>query len=150
MAHFLHQHYTILNTRLIKTDIVNTDTEAENLKVLIVDDEMDICYLLRGILSRHSLHPYYVNTLYEAATDLEREIPSVVFLDNHLPDGLGIDFIKHIKSHYPSVKIALITAIDSTANKELAYKNGADFFISKPFRRETIFKVVNSIGHHPN
>jgi two-component system, OmpR family, response regulator len=114
-------------------------------KVLIVDDELDICYLLKGILKGKSFRSAYVNTLYDAEIMLKREIPSMIFLDNHLPDGLGIDFIRHIKEDYPSVKVAVITAVDSSADKARAYESGADFFISKPFNREIIYSIVDKL-----
>ena len=63
-------------------------------KALIVDDEIDICYLLSGILRQKKLRTSYVNNLADAQSVLKKEIPSIVFLDNNLPDGKGIDFIR--------------------------------------------------------
>ena len=73
----------------------------ETLKALIVDDEVDICFLLSGILRQKQLKPSFVNNLAGAKAALQQEIPSILFLDNHLPDGLGLDFIPFVKSNYP-------------------------------------------------
>lgn len=120
----------------------------KNSKVLIVDDEVDICHLLGKMLSKERLHTSYVTTLSDAARNLEQEPPSLIFLDNHLPDGKGIDFIRHIKTNYPTVKVALITAVDSYTYREMAYNNGADFFISKPFCRENIYQVIATVKNN--
>jgi two-component system, OmpR family, response regulator len=116
-------------------------------KVLIVDDEIDICYLLSVILKQRNLVPKYVNTLSEAELALKKETPSILFLDNHLPDGLGIEFIKYVKLNYPSIKLILITAYDSLIEKQAAINEGADFFIGKPFTKaiinDTVDKLIN-------
>jgi DNA-binding NtrC family response regulator len=115
------------------------------LKVLIIDDEIDICYLLSGILKQKKLRTSYVNSLSDAQDALRNDPPSLIFLDNHLPDGFGLDFIHYIKNNYPSTKIIMITAHDSAAERNRAYTEGADIFISKPFTRETINSTVDKL-----
>lgn len=60
------------------------------------------------------------------------------FLDNHLPDGLGIDFVDYIKTNYPTTKIVMITAYDTITDKQQAISKGVDFFIGKPFTKDAI------------
>lgn len=120
---------------------MNYETE----KVLIVDDEIDICYLLSVILKQRNLVPKYVNTLSDAQIALKKETPSILFLDNHLPDGLGVEFIKFVKENYPSVKVILITAYDSPVEKQAALREGADYFIGKPFTKAIINDTVDRI-----
>jgi len=115
------------------------------LKVLIIDDEIDICYLLSGILKQKKLRTSYVNSLSDAQVALKNDPPSLIFLDNHLPDGFGLDFIQYVKNNYPSTKIIMITAHDSAAERNRAFTEGADIFISKPFTRETINSTVDKL-----
>ena len=115
------------------------------LKVLIIDDETDICYLLSTLLKQKNLDTDYVNTLTDAALALKKTTPEIIFLDNHLPDGLGMNFIEYIKNHYPTVKIVMITAHDTAADRQRALKEGADYFISKPFTRDVIYKTVEQL-----
>ena len=117
----------------------------ELLKVLIIDDEADICYLLSTLLKQKNLEAEYVNTLTDAAVALKKMIPEIVFLDNHLPDGLGMNFIEYIKSHYPDIKIVMITAHDTVADRQKALNEGVDYFISKPFTRDMIYKTVEQL-----
>ncbi len=115
------------------------------LKVLIIDDETDICYLLSTLLKQKNLDTDYVNTLTDAALALKKDTPGIIFLDNHLPDGLGINFIEYIKNHYPTVKIVMITAHDTAVDRQKALTEGADYFISKPFTRDVIYKTVEHL-----
>ncbi len=114
-------------------------------KVLIVDDEIDICYLLSVILKQRNLNPQYVNTLSEAELALKNDTPSILFLDNHLPDGLGVEFIGYVKQNYPSIKVILITAYDSVSEEKIALRQGADFFIGKPFTKAIINDTVDRL-----
>jgi DNA-binding NtrC family response regulator len=115
-------------------------------KVLIIDDEIDICYLLSGILKHKDLQPNYVNSLSDAVSALEKEKPSIVFLDNHLPDGMGMDFIGHIKKNCPDTKIVMITAYDTSADRSKAIELGVDKFIGKPFTRDIIYQTVEQLA----
>jgi len=114
-------------------------------KALIIDDEIDICYLLSSIIRSKNLQASYVNSLSEAVDVLEKLKPEIIFLDNHLPDGLGVDFIKQIKNFYPSVKIVMITAFDNFSERAKAFSNGADVFITKPFTKEIIYQTVDEL-----
>ncbi len=114
-------------------------------KALIIDDEMDICFLLSNIIRSKKLQASYVNSLADALPVLERLQPDMIFLDNHLPDGLGVDFIKQIKEFYPKMKVVMITAYDNLSERTKAFNNGADIFITKPFNKEIISQTVDKL-----
>ena len=120
-------------------------TINETLKALIVDDEVDICFLLSGILRQKQLKPSFVNNLAGAKESLKNDTPSILFLDNHLPDGFGLDFIQYVKINYPEVKIVMITAHDGLVERKKAQAEGADLFISKPFTREVIDYAIQKL-----
>jgi len=120
--------------------------EKNKPRALIIDDEVDICYLLKGILRYQHIDAEYVTSL-EAAKTLDRDQdPPVIFLDNHLKDGFGIEHISYFKNKYPSSKVVMITAHDTANDREKAYKSGADFFIGKPFTRDIILKTIERTG----
>jgi two-component system, OmpR family, response regulator len=114
-------------------------------RALIIDDEVDICYLLKGILRHRNIQADHVTSLADAANFLETASPPVIFLDNHLSDGLGIDYIHIIKESLPQTKVIMITAHDTAHDRERAYQEGVDYFISKPFTREIILKTIEKI-----
>jgi two-component system OmpR family response regulator len=118
----------------------------EVLKVLIVDDELDICYLLSGILKQKNFKTAFVNNLSDAEIALRNEVPDVLFLDNHLPDGLGLDFVSFVKRKYPDTKIVMITAHDGPEERKRAEEEGADLFIAKPFTRNLITAAIDRLS----
>jgi len=117
----------------------------QEILALIVEDEIDICFLLTGILRKKNLHTTFVNSIFEARKLLKTMHPSILFLDNNLPDGHGVDFIQVIKNTHPMMRIIMITADDTIANKNKALQAGADFFIGKPFTREAINKTIDTV-----
>jgi len=117
----------------------------EKLKALIVDDEIDVCYLLSSILKFKNLQASYVNSIGEAKRVLKEDHHSIIFLDNHLPDGFGINFIQEIRKLDPDIKIVMITAHDTNNDRNKAYELGVDQFIGKPFTRETIVRTIEGL-----
>ena len=117
----------------------------EKLKALIVDDETDVCFLLSSILKNKNLQATFVNSISEAKRALLEYNPSIIFLDNHLPDGFGINFIEDIRKHNPRIKIIMITAYDTASDRVKAYQEGIDHFIAKPFTRDAIFNAIEDM-----
>jgi two-component system OmpR family response regulator len=114
-------------------------------KVLIVDDELDICYLLSGMLRQRNFRTGFVNSLSDAVVALQTDTPALLFLDNHLPDGFGLDFIPYVKKNYPEVKVVMITAHDGAADRKTAYNGGVDLFVAKPLSRKLIDDAIDKL-----
>jgi len=118
---------------------------TDNNKVLIVDDELDICYLLSGMLKQRNFQPGYVNSISAATAALRENAPALLFLDNHLPDGFGLEFIPYVKENYPEIKIIMITAHDGAVERKKAYEGGVDLFIAKPLTRKMINDAIDKL-----
>jgi DNA-binding NtrC family response regulator len=115
----------------------------ERKKALIVDDESDICFLLGNILKQKNIQTAFAGSLAEAEKILQSSSPFYfVFLDNHLPDGFGVDQIKAWKERFPAAHFIMITAHDSGDERFKAKNDGADSFIGKPFSKEVILKAI--------
>jgi two-component system, OmpR family, response regulator len=115
-------------------------------KVLIIEDEGDMCLLLNIMLNGKEMELEHVKNLSSAEEYLQQEQPAVVILDNKLPDGFGIDFISTIKKNYPAVKIIMISGFDGSA-KDVAIENGADIFLEKPFTKDQLFQSIKELIH---
>lgn len=113
-------------------------------KVLIVEDEGDMCLLLNILLNGEEMELDHVQSLLAADEYLQKQLPSVIILDNKLPDGYGIDFIIYIKKKYPSVKIIMISGFDASA-KDVALENGADAYLEKPFTRDQLYNSITGL-----
>jgi two-component system, OmpR family, response regulator len=79
-------------------------------KVLIIDDEVDFCFLLKTYLTKKNYDIILANTLEQGMKLLRSERPDIVFLDNNLPDGLGWEKIEFICSAFPGIEVNLISA----------------------------------------
>jgi len=112
-------------------------------RALIVDDETDICYLLSSILKQKNIQTVFAGSVAEADRMLQSSnYFYYVFLDNHLPDGYGIDQVKRWKKAFPLTQVIMITAHDSFEDRKKAFNDGADSFISKPFSKEVVFNTI--------
>ena len=107
-------------------------------KALIIDDELDICLLLKGILRPIGIDASYSTSLMKGISELASDNFGILFLDNNLPDGSGMDQISLIKQQNPGLKIIMISAYDGEAERNQAKANGAIDFIGKPFSIGTI------------
>ena len=113
-------------------------------KVLIIEDEGDMCLLLNIMLNGKEMDLDHVKTLATAEEYLQKEVPEVVILDNKLPDGYGLDFIPFLKNNYPSTKIIMISGFDASA-EDAALESGANIFIQKPFTRDQLYQALKSM-----
>jgi two-component system, OmpR family, response regulator len=114
-------------------------------KVLIVEDEGEMCLLLNILLDEKKLELDYVKDIVSAGEYLQKERPSLVILDNKLPDGFGVDFISYLKKKYPSIKIIMISGFASV--RDVALENGADAFLEKPFSKNQFYSSINRFLH---
>ena len=116
---------------------------SENLKMLIVDDEEDICTFSKEYFKKRNFDVYTALDGETAKTIVEQEKPSVAVLDIHLLGELsGIDILKQIKENLPECKCIMVTRDDS---KEIVVKTksiGVDAYLEKPI---TIQQLENTI-----
>ena len=122
--------------------MTNTTLQGKKAKkILIIEDEGDMCLLLNIMLTGKDMEVDHVKKLASAEEYLQNEQPEVVILDNKLPDGFGIDFISFIKKNYPSIRIIMISGYDGSA-KDVALENGADTFLEKPFTKNQLYDAI--------
>lgn len=114
------------------------------MKILLVDDEPEICLLLKAILLRHGMTSTGVYSLAEARQTLELGDYDGVFLDVNLPDGKGYELIPELKAKFPSARVIVISAMDQERTSSL--NAGADLFLSKPFDRHTVLGSLQQVG----
>ena len=114
-------------------------------RVLIIDDETDICLLLSGLLRRLGYQPTCAHFIQEGRQCLSSQQFDAIFLDLNLPDGLGFDLLPAIKQDQADAKIIMISAFDGQAERRRATEQGADYFIGKPFTRRSVEMALQTI-----
>jgi len=118
------------------------------LKILIAEDEGDICFLLNLMLKKDNVEIEHVNTISQAKIFLKEEAPDVIILDNKLPDGHGSDYIREVKKNNPEVKVIMISGHSNHSDKEKALKHGADIFLGKPFTKEQMQTALSELTEY--
>ena len=113
-----------------------------NQKALIIDDEQDICFLLKNLLSKHHFDVRIAHTLREGFHKLGDCLPQLLFLDLNLPDGSGLDLLKTLKHDHPELKIIMISAQDGTLERNRAKEYGAAAYLSKPLNKQVILENI--------
>jgi two-component system OmpR family response regulator len=123
--------------------VMNGVTTAK--RVLIIDDEADICLLLSGLLRRLGYQPTCAHFIEEGRQCLSSQQFDAIFLDLNLPDGLGFDLLAAIKEMQADAKIIMISAFDGQAERRRATDQGANYFIGKPFTRRSVEMALQTI-----
>jgi two-component system, OmpR family, response regulator len=88
-------------------------------KVLIIDDEIDFCLLMKQFLQRRHFIVELAHTLHEGLEKMENYQPDLIFLDNNLPDGIGWDSVFTMIDRNPNVRINLISAFKNVKEQPL-------------------------------
>lgn len=113
--------------------------------VLIVDDDPDICALVKKGLSRLSAKMEFqiAHDGLQAGWKLSKFVPDLVVLDLHLPQVDGYQVCKLLRSEptFKNTKILAISTYDQV-KKEKILGLGADYFLSKPFKLQDIEETV--------
>lgn len=113
-------------------------------RVLVVDDEADIRELIDLTLSRMGLAAETAASVADARRALEHETFQLCLTDMRLPDGDGLEIVRHIGEHFPQLPVAVITAYGNTENAVAALKAGAFDYLAKPVGLEQLRSLVRS------
>lgn len=111
---------------------------------LVIDDETDIRELLVLTLERMGIAAYSAANVDDAKFMLSQRNYALCLTDMRLPDGNGLDLVKHINTLYPGLPVAVITAYGSADNAVSALKAGAFDYLSKPISLNQLRPLVES------
>ena len=119
--------------------------EKNSYEVLIIDDETDLCNILQFICQRKGLKSNIANNLKEAAKKLTNH-PDIIFLDNNLPDGSGLEFIHTIREHTKDSFVVMMTAQSSDSFQKEVFQSGINYFLVKPFNISSVINLIDKIN----
>ena len=112
---------------------------------MIIDDDEDLGLLLTSMLEERKILALPVHSLTEAEDFLSYMKPTVIFLDNSFPEGLGINFIRNIHLADEEIKIIMMTADSAKWIEDKAKAEGINYFLRKPFSKETINTILDGL-----
>ena len=117
---------------------------------MVIDDDQDLTHVLASILESRKIYTVEVHSLPEAEECLEFLKPTVIFLDNSFPEGLGINFIRNIHLADEEIKIIMMTADSAKWIEEKAKEEGINYFLKKPFTKEAINTILDKLEIRKN
>ena len=118
-------------------------------KILVVDDEQEICDLTRSFLRKKNYCTLGATSRKEAVEIVKRDQPQIVLLDIRLGSESGLETLAQIKEINKDIKVVMVTALNDEDSIAQAKSLGADDYISKPFTanflEDTVLKRVASL-----
>ena len=113
-------------------------------RVLIVDDEEQVCDVVARLLKRNGIEVFQANSAAEGIEVMDREPLDCVITDIQMPGGSGIDVLDHAGVHVPGLPVIILTAQASLQAAVDAVNKGAFHFLRKPVTGEELSSVVAS------
>lgn len=117
----------------------------EKLKILVVDDEPDLCWVLEQALKADGHEITRAETGEIAREIIEDASFDLAFIDIRLPDEDGFSIAEFLKKNNPDVKVVIISGYYYPEDEGLQDKD-VDGFISKPFDLDQINEMVQKVG----
>jgi DNA-binding NtrC family response regulator len=110
--------------------------------ILVVEDQDSIRHFVVKALEDEGHVVRGVESVREARTAVERDMPDLAFLDLKLPDGSGLELLREIKRVQPEVAVVLMTAFGELETAVEAMSAGAYWFMKKPFEQEELIALA--------
>lgn len=122
----------------------------DRVKILVVDDEEEICNISKSFLFKRGYDVFTALNQAEALNLVESQQPQVVLLDVRLGAESGMDVLRKIKESNKNIKVIMVTALDDEASIRQARSLGADDYVAKPFTaaylNDLILQKISSLS----
>lgn len=117
-------------------------------KILIVDDDKELCKLIRRSVIHENIEAEYCYSGLFAIEKIKEEKYELVILDVMMPDMDGFETLERIRE-FSNVPILMLTSKDSSSSKVLGLRSGADDYLTKPFDMdELIARIISLIRRY--
>jgi YesN/AraC family two-component response regulator len=112
------------------------------IKVLIVDDEVDVCRFAKSFFEARGLAVFTALGGQEALEIFRGQKPDIMLIDVKMADMDGVALLKEIKKLDKKTDIIMVSAIEDMDVIEEAKRHGATEYITKPLVLEELEKIV--------
>ena len=115
------------------------------MKILIIDDEKNICSAIKGILEDEGYDCDYSLNYADGFRKLQENKFDVLFLDIWLPDIDGVEGLKEVKRHFPETEVIMISGHGTIETAVDTIRYGAYDFLEKPLSLERIVMIIKHL-----
>ena len=125
---------------------LNLEPENECVKVLVVDDEKNICSRIASYFIKHGVTTRFASSAEEAIDMIEEGgfYPDLVISDILMPGISGLELLRYIKTHFPEILVMLLTGNYTDEIAMIAHEAGAICCDKKPIKLEELFHKAKS------
>jgi DNA-binding NtrC family response regulator len=124
---------------------VKTHSSIHRAKILAVDDSPDALELVKRHLAEAGYTIMTTASAEEASRLMEETPVDLVITDMKMPRVSGLDLIRHIRTHYKTVSILMVTGYPSIGGAVEAVRLGAEDYLAKPFTKKELLDAVEAI-----
>jgi len=121
-----------------------------NPKIVVIDDEINMCKILEKILRDENYDVMSFTNPIEGIEYIKNEIPDVVLTDIKMPEMNGIDVLKKVKEIDKNVEVIILTAYGTIDSAIDAMKLGAFHYITKPFQTNVLLMTITKSLDYKN
>ena len=111
-------------------------------KILVVDDELAVCNMLKKFLTKKGYKVISVLSGKEAVKKVEKEDPHIVLLDIIMPGMGGVEVLQRIREINKKIGVIMITAVKDNEVAKKCIKMGAYDYVTKPFDLDYLKNVI--------
>ncbi|KMQ59455.1 transcriptional regulator [Chryseobacterium angstadtii] len=115
------------------------------MKILIIEDHKDLATNITDYLKKEDYICEVASDAKEALEKIELFEYDCILLDLMLPDGNGLDILKHIKNYAPESSVIIVSAKNSLDTKLTGLDDGADDYITKPFSLPELHSRIKAV-----
>lgn len=116
------------------------------MRILIVEDDNDLCELLKFNLCQEGYVVDICNNGYDSIHLIKQEAYDIILLDRMLPEVNGMDVLSKVRALGISVYIIMITALDGIGNRIEGLDAGADDYLVKPFDVNELIARIKAVS----
>jgi DNA-binding NtrC family response regulator len=113
-------------------------------KILVVDDEENVCQSIKKVLSRRGYDVSQALTVDDAVKLIQEMSFDLVITDMMIPGTSGLELLQIIRDHYLELEVIMITGYASIESAVNATKLGATAYLPKPFTPDELTKVTEN------
>ena len=122
-----------------------TRPDGSPLRVLVVDDEVNIAELIAMALRYEGWQVTTAHTGAQAVTAAREARPDAVVLDMMLPDFDGLEVLRRMRADDPSIPVLFLTARDAVEDRVAGLTAGGDDYVTKPFSLEEVVARLRAL-----
>jgi two-component system phosphate regulon response regulator OmpR len=123
---------------------VSTNTESDNPRILVVDDDSDVRFMLKRYLGRHGFDVEVAEDGAQLRELIGEQAFDLVVLDLNMPGEDGISLARFLRDNHP-VGIIMLTAAAEVVDRIVGLEVGADDYVTKPFEPRELLARIKSV-----